>query len=391
MRLQFVELLLNFFDLVLCCMYCYTTYICATIGRSELIQKMSFLHFTKNSILNPFFCLNLFCLQVEVDVYRSLGPKRAEPLAGSCCFFQERLAAWRELNAAHDFLEAVTELHPLCQSLPQLLHHQTDILNIILPRITIEASLSSEPLLELLGALARDFEADFLPHMERVLCVLSDFVDNGADREPEVLQHVFTCCSLLCKHLCKLLANDLIPVLHQSSRLRYHRAAHVRSLAAESFGFLLRQANPSAARAAVRTVLADAAIRPSVARVNGAGLLVAEAASGVSHGLHSRGTALLQLLLQEDILTEKDFQTGFSSNDNDNGGGDGTTAAVAGTKRKSKELRSKKKPASASSSLSREMISARVAAVAAQCLDRLLNHVRRGPGCCPCGRWCRLK
>ncbi|KAL4521880.1 hypothetical protein Ndes2526B_g01987 [Nannochloris sp. 'desiccata'] len=317
---------------------------------------------------------------VEVDVYRSLGPKRAEPLAGSTCFFQERLAAWRELNAAHDWLEAATELHSLCQSLPQLLHHQEDILEIILPKVNVEASLSLEPLLELLGALARDLQADFLPHMDRVLTVLSDFVDSGGDREPELLQHVFTCCSLLCKHLCKLLASDLTPILSQSARLRYHRAYHVRSLAAESFGFLLRHANSTAARAAVRTVLADAAIRPSVARVNGAGLLIAEAASGVSNGLHSRGTALLQLLLQEDILTENDFFKDNGSAHGDIHSHAATSPVLVGRKRRSTELKSKK---SASTTLSLETISARIAAVAAQCLDRLLNHVRRGPAVLP--------
>ena len=321
-----------------------------------------------------------------VDVYRSLGPKRAEPLTGSTCFFQERLAAWRELNAAHDWLEAATELHSLCQSLPQLLHHQDEILDIILSRINMEASLSLEPLLELLGALARDLQADFLPHMDRVLTVLSDFVDSGGDREPELLQHVFTCCSLLCKHLCKLLASDVTQVLSQSARLRYHRAYHVRSLAAESFGFLLRHAHSTAARAAVRAVLADAVIRPSIARVNGAGLLIAEAVSGVSNGLHSRGTTLLQLLLQEDILSQKDFVNtngsahGVNAIDDDNHSPLALSSAVVGTKRKSNEL---KKKTSSCTTLSRETISARIAAVAAQCLDRLLNHVRRGPAVQP--------
>jgi len=255
----------------------------------------------------------------------------------------------------------------------------------------MEASLSLEPLLELLGALARDLQADFLPHMDRVLTVLSDFVDSGGDREPELLQHVFTCCSLLCKHLCKLLASDVTQVLSQSARLRYHGAYHVRSLAAESFGFLLRHANSTAARAAVRAVLADAAIRPSIARINGAGLLIAETVSGVSNGLHSRGTALLQLLLQEDILSQKDFinNSGSASGVNvtNDDHGPGASPSAVGTKRKNKELKSKKSsttaPTAARSTLSRETISARIAAVAAQCLDRLLNHVRRGPAVLP--------
>ena len=304
---------------------------------------------------------NLISVQVDVDVYRSLGPKRAGPLEGSCCFFQEKLTAWRELNAAHDWLEAAQELHSLCQTLPQLLHHQNDILDIILCRVTMPAALSLEPLMELIGALARDLQADFLPHMERVLRVLSDLVDEGADHEPEMLQHVFTCCSLICKHLSKLVAANLSPVLAQSARLRYHRAQHVRIFAAQTFGFLLRHATAQEARAAVRSVLADAVVRPSVARITGAGLLVAEGAIGVGNGLHSRGPVLLSLLLQDDILNETDFGVAAGKEDKN-------TVVVGG---------------GGNNALSGEMISARVAAVAAECIDRLLNHVRRGPGVTP--------
>lgn len=311
----------------------------------------------------------LILFQVDVDVYRSLGPKRAEPLAGSSSFFQERLTAWRELNAAHDWLEAVGELHNMCQTLPQLLHHQHDILNIILSRLTLDAALSLEPLLELLGALARDLQADFLPHMERVMTVLSNLVDAGVDREPELLQHVFTSCSLICKYLGKLLSADLGPILTYSARLRYHRARHVRLLAAQTFGFLLRHATPQLARSAVRTVLADAAVRPSVARLEGAGLLVAEAAAGVSNSLHSRGPALLALLLQQDILSASDFQ----------GAKEGGTGGSSALKRKKDET----EKSLITGGLSKGQLAARVAAVTAHCLDRLLNHIRRGPAALP--------
>jgi hypothetical protein len=54
--------------------------------------------------------------------------------------------------------------------------------------------------------------------------------------------------------------------------------------------------------------MAEHALRPSDARAHGAGLLLAEAALGVSHGLHSRAAALLPLLLQEDPLAPEDLQ-----------------------------------------------------------------------------------
>lgn len=119
-------------------------------------------------------------LQVEVDVYRSLGPKRAEPLPGCTSFFQEGLAKWRELCSAAHWLDAAAELAPLSQSLAQLLHHRDEIVGgVLLPRLRLEAALSLEPLLELTGTLARDLQQDYLPVLDQVLTALADLVDEG--------------------------------------------------------------------------------------------------------------------------------------------------------------------------------------------------------------------
>ncbi len=49
------------------------------------------------------------------------------------------------------------------------------------------------------------------------------------------------------------------------------------------------------------------ALRPTEERTHGAGLLLAEAVLGVSNGLHSKATAVLGLLLQQDLLQPEDF------------------------------------------------------------------------------------
>lgn len=78
----------------------------------------------------------------------------------------------------------------------------------------------------------------------------------GADREPELLQHVFGCLSSLFRHLVRHLAADLPGRLRQTARLRYHRADHVRRLAAQAVGFLFRHAPRHALRSGARTVFA---------------------------------------------------------------------------------------------------------------------------------------
>lgn len=59
----------------------------------------------------------------------------------------------------------------------------------------------------------------------------------------------------------------------------------------------------------VKAALAEAVTRPSDARVHAAGALLAEAAAGVSHGLHSRAATVLGPVLREGVLRPEDFKS----------------------------------------------------------------------------------
>ena len=54
-----------------------------------------------------------------------------------------------------------------------------DIVDTLLERVHMGAALSLEPLLALLGTLARDLQADFLPCLPRILSSFSQLVDEG--------------------------------------------------------------------------------------------------------------------------------------------------------------------------------------------------------------------
>ena len=81
----------------------------------------------------------------------------------------------------------------------------------------------------------------------------------GADRQPELLQHIFGCLSGVLRHLAQWLAAGLPGVLQETAPLRYSSARHVRQLAAQSMSFLLRHARGKALRSGVRTIYAGAA------------------------------------------------------------------------------------------------------------------------------------
>ena len=196
---------------------------------------------------------------------------------------------------------------------------QDDIVGVLLDAIRMNAALSLEPLLALLGTLARDLQADYMLHFPKVVARLTSLVDEGglfptcllkhaccslvlwtlaaalictmwslkrsctsicnrksrcspgsptgkfpipgdcsagAHAEPEILQHIFECLALICKHLVKQLAADLPQVLRTTARLRHHQADHVRRLAASTLAYLFRHATSLQLRTGVRIVLA---------------------------------------------------------------------------------------------------------------------------------------
>jgi hypothetical protein len=262
-------------------------------------------------------------------VYKSLVPRREVPHASSTSFFQEKLVEWRELNAAHDWLECYKEVQPLCSTLPQLVHHQERILDSLLSRVRMECVLSLEPLMDLLVHLSRDLASDFLTHLERVLMALSAVIveccsgwsgcsgHKGAVNAGDgavVLEAAFSSLSGICKNLASYLVLDLKPVLKLTSGLRRHRLVNVRRLAGETLGYLVRRAKDPGAAEAIRYLFAESGdmfvgdTQEGSVLCQGNGEVLAGAVRGVGHGLHSRCGRLLRMVF-DDGEDDREYET----------------------------------------------------------------------------------
>lgn len=229
-------------------------------------------------------------------------PRRDEPLEGSASFFQEKVIEWRELNAAHDWLECYKEIQPLCSTMPLLVHHQNEILDALLGRLTMQCKLSLEPILDLIATLSRDLASDFLGHLEKVFTTIVDVVvAQGGDSDAQVLKYVYTAMSSMCKNLAKYLVLDLKPVLKLTSDLRHHASQHVRKFTAEALGFLIRRAKDEQAEDAIQYLYAEALEENH--GCDGNGEMMASSMKGVGNGLHSRCGRILQMLFDDDLIS----------------------------------------------------------------------------------------
>ena len=262
--------------------------------------------------------------EVDVDVHRTTGALRVDPLQGSACFFHETLVKCAELNCGAHFSDFKREAEPLCQSLPMLVLHQDKVLASLLERLVPEARHSLEALLRCLQALARDLRGDFAPSaFQRAAEALAALMRaNEIAREPEILEHVFQALAFMCKWLQRPLAGDLVQALCKTRALRRHPQAHVRVFAAQAVAFLLRVApetNGNVARG-VRALLAEACgassrrtAKETEADLHGAGALIAEAAKGAAHGMHSRAARVLRVALRPRRVEGASFFSSFFS------------------------------------------------------------------------------
>uniref|UniRef100_A0A0D9YB09 Uncharacterized protein n=1 Tax=Oryza glumipatula TaxID=40148 RepID=A0A0D9YB09_9ORYZ len=240
--------------------------------------------------------------EIDIDVYRSLHEVKAEPSSGSS-FFLDALVEWRELNTADDFISFYEETIHLVQTLPQIVLHCEKIFSGLLKRINMKARLSLEPILMLVAALSRDILEDFLPflgrHANAILALLSD----GGDRDPEIMEQVFTSWSYVMMYLQKYLVKDVVQVLRITAPLRFFPKDYVREFMAESVSFVLRNAPNGQQIEGVRNVLLEAAKNPSPLHIDGITALLCHVMRGTYTRLHSRAGKIMEFLLSKSNLT----------------------------------------------------------------------------------------
>ncbi|KAL0392567.1 UNVERIFIED_CONTAM: hypothetical protein Sradi_2479500 [Sesamum radiatum] len=99
----------------------------------------------------------------------------------------------------------------------------------------MEGRLSHEPILRLIAALSRDLLEDFIPFLRTIADSLECLLQSGADRDPELIEQIFTSWSYIMMYLQKYLIKDVGHVL------RYYPKDYVREFMAESVSFLLRK------------------------------------------------------------------------------------------------------------------------------------------------------
>ncbi|OMO49638.1 Down-regulated-in-metastasis protein [Corchorus capsularis] len=238
---------------------------------------------------------------IDINVFRSLDKIKSEPSEGSS-FLRDCLIEWRELNTAEDFISFYAETMPFVQTLPLVLLHKELIFTKLISRLQMKARLSLEPLHRLLAAFSRDLLEDFILFLPRIVDSLVSLLKNGADREPEIIEQIFTSWSYIMMHLQKYLRRDIIHVLKVTVRLRYYPKDYVQEFMAEATSFLLRNAPVEQLIKGIRKTMFEVVKKPLPTRKSGVSALLCYVMLGTSSRFHSGAERVLRLLVDNSIF-----------------------------------------------------------------------------------------
>ncbi|KAL0938655.1 U3 small nucleolar RNA-associated protein 20 [Colletotrichum truncatum] len=260
----------------------------------------------------------------KVSKLHSLDPLRkvrrhdleAEDLEATTSYFRNGLQKWGELNIAKGFINFKREVLPLSESLPQILHFEEKIFELLETSIAKQEHESLEPLLDLLTAFAHDigtrFEKYYSKSLDLIIAIAAK--PQGAD----VIEWTFAALAFLFKYLSRLLVPDLRPTYDVMIPLlgKARHPPHIARFAAEALSFLIKKAAAPAnrenslvaivkhARDDLRSTVGD---RQFQLYQDGLMTMFAEAIKGPGQTIHSTGPAIFTSLMRAIPETEADL------------------------------------------------------------------------------------
>ncbi|KAL1960081.1 hypothetical protein VTO42DRAFT_253 [Malbranchea cinnamomea] len=234
-------------------------------------------------------------------------------------YFRTSLEHWAELNLSENFTEFCQRVGRLCESLPQILYHQDEIMSLLIEYISKKDELCMEPLLSLVAQFARDLG----PRFEKHFAAAVQLVASVAATHPniEVIEWSFTCLAWIFKFLSRLLVPDLRKLLGIMTPYlgKEKQKYFVTRFAAESMSFLVRKAamvyykDRAPLERAIGFLFEDIASISDARHLgmyqDGLMTMFSEAVKGVKGGVHSNGPDILRCMIDAATVEDETRRT----------------------------------------------------------------------------------
>jgi len=230
--------------------------------------------------------------------------------------FTELLQQWSQQNKTQDFADFLQEVRPLVQSLPMIILNLDAVITSLLKHATKPQTMASEPILMLIGALARDVRGELTPYFGRIFATMVSLLDVAArvgEQNAELLEQVFQCLAFLFKYLARYVAKDLPSYLESYSTLLRHPTTYLRHFAGETLAYILRRVRSTGVNVAIRDLCgllhAGLSTRELASMADGLGVVLFEASKSLQHRFHSQMPTLLDAVLDIHVYSVQANET----------------------------------------------------------------------------------
>ncbi|KAK6953962.1 hypothetical protein Daesc_003924 [Daldinia eschscholtzii] len=250
----------------------------------------------------------------KISKLHSLDPLRrvrrhdleTEDLESTTSYFRNGMEKWSDINISKAFTSFRRDVRPFCDSLPQILHFEDKIMELLAKYISMHDTESLEPLLDLLTALAHDLGTRFEKHYPTALSLITGIASRPQDAA--VTEWTFGCLAFLFKYLSKLLVPDIRPTFDALAPLlgKARNPPHIARFAAEALSFLVKKAAAPANREKSLPLLVEHArldleatrdSRQFGLYHHGLMTMFAEAIKGQGYTIHTSGPEIIKSLI----------------------------------------------------------------------------------------------
>ncbi|KAK9417787.1 putative Armadillo-type protein [Seiridium unicorne] len=250
----------------------------------------------------------------KISKLHSLDPLRkvrrhdldAEDLESTTSYFRNGLEKWADLDVSKGFISFKREVSSLCDSLPQIIHFEDRIMDLLEKYLSAQEKESLESLLDLLTAFAHDLGTRFEKHYPRALALITQIASKRQDAD--VIEWTFACLAFLFKYLSRLLVADIRPTYDAVAPLlgKARNPQYIARFAAEAMSFLVKKAAaPSHREKALPLIIEHAREDLKSLRsdkqyelyYHGIMTMFAEAIKGQGHGVHTTAPAIVKALI----------------------------------------------------------------------------------------------
>ncbi|KAI3405650.2 UTP20 [Candida oxycetoniae] len=241
---------------------------------------------------------------IKIEPSRKLGKRIHDEVESS--HLLTTLEYWKELNLSGVFTKVVDEIEEVCQSLPQVLHHQQRIYRVIHDAVALNDIHSLQPLLELLSQFVHDLGPDFLVFYSKTLHLLTkvallqnpnDFQNNK--NTSNSLDWIFNTLAFIFKYLVKFLIEDLEPTFVELvPLLKLTNRVYISRFCAEALSFLIRKSGSESLTKFVQYCLNDQDILGNDNYCESLKIMFSESMKNTSGTFHTKAKIILSTIVE---------------------------------------------------------------------------------------------